>query len=145
MLIELTKEQEINLTSTEKNVIDWINENEILIPQRSINEIADESFVSPATVSRAIRKCGFSGIAEMKYKVSAKMKYKIDGQIVNEIFQRSITECNKTIEALNVDTILRVIRYIKFSKKFGLLQEGQLHLLLGTLSSNFSCLDIMHI
>lgn len=67
------------------------------IPEHSNNEIADESFTSPATVSRTIRKCGFSGIAELKYKVSAKMNYVVEERIVNEIFNRTLTECQKTI------------------------------------------------
>ncbi|SHK49551.1 MurR/RpiR family transcriptional regulator [Hespellia stercorisuis] len=124
MLIEVTEEKKKTMTSTERSVIDWLNEHEEEIPNRSINEIADASFTSPATVSRAIRKCGFSGISEMKYKVSSKLNYIVAGRIVNEIFNRSITECQKTIEALNVDTILRVIRYIKFSEKIYILARG---------------------
>lgn len=124
MLIELTKEQEAVLTASERDVIHWLNENETLIPDRSINEIADESFTSPATVSRAIRKCGFSGIAEMKYKVSAKMNYVVEGQIVNEIFHRTLEECKKTVETMNVETILRVIQHIKCSEKIYILARG---------------------
>ena len=75
-------------------------------------------------VSRAIRKCGFSGIAEMKYKISSQMNYIVEGKIVNEIFEKSITECKKTIEALDVDMILRVIRYIRFSEKIYILARG---------------------
>ena len=117
MLTEIKEREKQSLTSAELNVIDWINENEEKIPDMSINEIADASFTSPATVSRAIRKCGFSGIAEMKYKISSQMNYIVEGKIVNEIFEKSITECKKTIEALDVDMILRVIRYIRFSEK----------------------------
>ena len=112
MLTEIKEREKQSLTSAELNVIDWINENEEKIPDMSINEIADASFTSPATVSRAIRKCGFSGIAEMKYKISSQMNYIVEGKIVNKIFEKSITECKKTIEALDVDMILRVIRYI---------------------------------
>lgn len=124
MLTEIKEREKQSLTSAELNVIDWINENEEKIPDMSINEIADASFISPATVSRAIRKCGFSGIAEMKYKISSQMNYIVEGKIVNEIFEKSITECKKTIEALDVDMILRVIRYIRFSEKIYILARG---------------------
>lgn len=124
MLTEIKEREKQSLTSAELNVIDWINENEEKIPDMSINEIADASFTSPATVSRAIRKCGFSGIAEMKYKISSQMNYIVEGKIVNEIFEKSITECKKTIEALDVDMILRVIRYIRFSEKIYILARG---------------------
>lgn len=124
MLIELTNEQAAALTATERDVIHWLNENEKKIPERSINEIADESFTSPATVSRTIRKCGFSGIAELKYKVSAKMNYVVEERIVNEIFNRTLTECQKTIQSMNVDTILKVIQHIKCSEKIYILARG---------------------
>jgi DNA-binding MurR/RpiR family transcriptional regulator len=110
MLTEIKEREKQSLTSAELNVIDWINENEEKIPDMSINEIADASFTSPATVSRAIRKCGFSGIAEMKYKISSQMNYIVEGKIVNEIFEKSM--------------ILRVIRYIRFSEKIYILARG---------------------
>lgn len=52
------------------------------------------------------------------------MNYIVEGKIVNEIFEKSITECKKTIEALDVDMILRVIRYIRFSEKIYILARG---------------------
>ena len=124
MLIEVTQELKARLTASELQVVSWLNENEEKIPDDSINQIAEESFTSPATVSRAIRKAGFNGIAELKYRVSAKMNYVADEKVVNEIFNKSLTECQKTIEALDVDTILRVIRYIKFSEKIYIVARG---------------------
>lgn len=124
MLIKLTKKEKEDMTQLELDVIDWINENEERILGDSINQIADACFTSPATISRTIRKAGFSGIAELKYRISAKLNYVADEKVVNEIFQRSITECRNTIEALDVDTILRVIRYIKFSEKIYIVARG---------------------
>ena len=62
MLIEVTQELKARLTASELQVVSWLNENEEKIPDDSINQIAEESFTSPATVSRAIRKAGFNGI-----------------------------------------------------------------------------------
>lgn len=124
MLIELTKEQEDRLTSAEYKVMQWINEHEEKIPEYSINRIADESYTSPATVSRAIRKCGFLGIAELKYKISAKLNYVAEEKVVNEIFCRTLDECKESIESIEVDKILRIVRYIKFSEKIYLIARG---------------------
>ena len=33
----------------------------------SILEVAEQTFSSPATVSRTIKKCGISGFAELRY------------------------------------------------------------------------------
>ena len=124
MLIEVTEELKANLTASELQVVNWLNENEEKIPDDSINQIPEESYTSPATVSRAIRKAGFNGIAELKYRISAKMNYVADEKVVNEIFNKTLTECRKTIEALDVETILRVIRYIKFSEKIYIVARG---------------------
>ncbi len=124
MMIQLTEEMIENTTLSEKAVISWLNSNEKQIPDYSINQIADASFTSPATVSRAIRKAGYSGIAELKYRVSAKMNYIADEKVVNEIFERTLTECKNTLEAMNVDMILRVIRHIKFAKKIYVIARG---------------------
>lgn len=124
MLIEISPEIRETLTQTERVAIDWVNENEDRIPELSISEIADASYTSVATVSRAIRKCGMSGVAELKYKASSRINYAMAGNKVNEIFNKSLTECRQTIEALDVDVILRVIRYIKFSKKIYVIARG---------------------
>ena len=75
MLIEITEAEKELLTQTELNVVDWLNEHENRIFDLSISDIAVETYSSPATVSRAIRKCGFSGIAEMRFKASSKNNY----------------------------------------------------------------------
>ena len=67
MLIEITEAEKELLTQTELNVVDWLNEHENRIFDLSISDIAVETYSSPATVSRAIRKCGFYG---GNYKIS---------------------------------------------------------------------------
>ncbi len=47
------------LTHSELSVIDYINQHESTAAELSITELAEASYTSPATVSRAIRKCGF--------------------------------------------------------------------------------------
>jgi len=43
-----------NLTDTEKRVINYININSSKLSNMSIVEVAEESYTSPATVSRTI-------------------------------------------------------------------------------------------
>lgn len=47
------------LTEAERAVMHFVNENKALAAELSITELAERSFTSPATVSRAIRKCGY--------------------------------------------------------------------------------------
>ncbi len=124
MLIDLSSEHKHSLSSAELSVIDWLNSHEDVLADYSISEIADASFTSPATVSRAIRKCGYSGIAEVRYRASAKIDYALEGKRINDILSRSLTECQKTIKTLRVDTILRVIHYIRSAEKIYIVARG---------------------
>ena len=66
MLIEISKEIADRLSKTELGVVRFMNENENKISELSIVEIAFETFSSPSTVSRAIRKCGLNGFNELR-------------------------------------------------------------------------------
>ena len=72
MPIRINENDYLRLSESEKHVIDYINEHEKQLSELSITTIAQKSFTSLATVSRAIRKCGYSGIAEMRYSLSNK-------------------------------------------------------------------------
>lgn len=124
MIIRLEEDQWKTLTDAEKSVITYINNNEELIPEKSISEMAEESYTSPATVSRTIRKSGFDGISELRYRISARNEFNQEAMIVNAIFQKSMLECQKTIENLKVPTILEVVKRIKRAKKIYLLARG---------------------
>ena len=124
MLIEITEAEKKQFTSTEIAVIDWLNEHENRIYELSISEIAVETYTSPATVSRTIRKCGFSGIAEIRFKASSKNNYIEDGKIANEVINNLLLECKETIEGFETDTILQIIHHIKAAKKIYLIARG---------------------
>ena len=74
MIIQINKTVYQSLSESERCVIDFINQNEAKIPLLSITSIADKTFTSPATVTRAIQKCGFQGITELRYKLSQDTK-----------------------------------------------------------------------
>lgn len=124
MLIEIIEAEKDQFTLTELTVIDWLNEHENRIYDLSISEIAVETFSSPATVSRVIRKCGFSGIAEMRFKASSKNNYIEDGKFANKVINNLLEECKETIENIAVDTILQIVHHIKTSKKIYLIARG---------------------
>lgn len=127
MIIQINKTVYQSLSESERCVIDFINQNEAKIPLLSITSIADKTFTSPATVTRAIQKCGFQGITELRYKLSQDTK---DEQTlrspyaVNEILDKSFRECTKTIDNLNITSILQTIDYIKHSKRIFIYARG---------------------
>lgn len=124
MLIEITDTEKEQFTPTELIVIDWLNEHENKIYEFTISEIADKTFTSPATVSKTIKKCGFSGIAQLRFKASSKNHYIEDGKVANEVINNLLEECKETIENITVDTILQIIHHIKTAKKIYLIARG---------------------
>ena len=53
MILPVTSETLASLTRTEREVVQFINQNENRLSQLSIVDIAYETFSSPATVSRS--------------------------------------------------------------------------------------------
>ena len=129
MIIQINKTVYQSLSESERCVIDFINQNEAKIPLLSITSIADKTFTSPATVTRAIQKCGFQGITELRYKLSQDTK---DEQTlrspyaVNEILDKSFRECTKTIDNLNI-LFCRQLIISSIQNVFLSTQEGLLH------------------
>ena len=89
MLIELNQEKSDRLSKTEQEVIKYINENEKKLSELSIVDIAFETYSSPSTVSRAIRKCGINGFNELRYRLTVKesnTQIQNMGEILNKSF-----------------------------------------------------------
>src|SRR5699024_4791546 len=76
MIFQIDKTIYEQLSETERYIVDFIIQNENKISYLSITNIADKTFSSPATVSRTIQKCGFKGIAELRYLISKEDKDK---------------------------------------------------------------------
>ena len=112
MLLPLTSETLASLTKTEREVAQFINQNEDRLSQLSIVDIAYETFSSPATVSRAIRKCRVNGFNELRYKLASGDQ---DHQVVevNEILNKSLVEAHRTIEQISMGDILGCVRHIR--------------------------------
>lgn len=124
MLVKLNDEMRKTLTDTEIAVVEWLNGHEDALADMSIGEIAAETYSSPATVSRAIRKCGFSGIAEARYRAVNKIDYAADKRNMSRVIHNLLRECEETIDSFDVDVIQRVIYHIKFARKIWILARG---------------------
>ncbi|MCR1900016.1 MurR/RpiR family transcriptional regulator [Irregularibacter muris] len=126
MIIDLQKEIYQNLSSTEKQVLKFLNNNEDKIPFLSITQIAKKSFTSSATVSRTIQKCGFSGINELRYKISTKKNKKEleSPYVVNNILAKSYRECTKTIDNISSTSIFQTIEFMKNSRRIFIVARG---------------------
>ena len=112
-----------HLTSSEQNVINYINNNVDNIGDMTITEIAEEAFVSTATVSRAIKKCGIDNLHVVKYQISVKQLAK-ENFIAQDILAKTYQECKKTIERIDTTAVLRFVRYIRSAKRIYILSQG---------------------
>lgn len=100
------------LTTAEIHVVDFINENIGKIASLSINDIAEGAFVSNATVSRAIRKCGFSSFIAARFHL-AQEHAATDNQIqANRVLAECYDECVRTVEMINVNDIQATAQHI---------------------------------
>ena len=141
MIIQLNDKIKSKLTSSEEQVIKYINENDNKLVDMSIVDIAEETFTSPATVSRAIKKCGVNGFMELRYNLS-KRKEEIDSsKDINEIFSKSLIETRQTLENISVNQILEVIELIQKSKKIIVVARGLSELVATEFSLKLELMD----
>ena len=124
MIIEVNNSIIEKLTPTEKAVVNYINSNADKLSNMSIVDVAEESFTSPATVSRTIKKCGFEGFSELRYRVSAKEEHNHDSKKVNEILGKSLIEVTKTVENISITKVLNIVKIIKEAKRIYILARG---------------------
>lgn len=126
MILPLTAEVLGSLTKTELEVVHFINNNEDRLPQLSIVDIAYETFSSPATVSRAIRKCKINGFNELRYRLAAGEGNKQLAN-VNEILNKSLVEAHRTIEQISMADVLRCIELIRGAGRVYVFARGLTH------------------
>lgn len=112
------------LTVAEQTVVDYIRQNEQLVAELTITDIAERAFVSPATVSRAIRKCGYESLTELRYKIAAQDKLRANLTLVNEILAKSYEECIRTLENIQINAIMRVADYIRKARRIFIIGCG---------------------
>ncbi|MBP3435980.1 MAG: MurR/RpiR family transcriptional regulator [Clostridia bacterium] len=112
MLIDVDRAVWERLTRAEQDIIRFINDNEAQLPELSIVDIAMETYTSPASVSRAIRKCGITGFHELRYKttvVADKPEICQMGEVVNS----SLLEVQRLVDRLSVPVVLGIVESIR--------------------------------
>lgn len=123
MIIDIDSSILENLSKTEREIVKFINKNSDLLSEMSIVDIAFETFSSPATVSRAIRKCGINGFNELRYKLTTNTKND-DLSNINEIMNKSLIEATSVLEQISLTNVLNIVKTISNSKKIYVLARG---------------------
>ncbi len=119
-----------SLSDAEKTVIDFLDSNEEKIQNLSITMIANRTYTSIATVSRAIRKMGYSGgITELRYtsqKINSATNGAEGNQLtnINEILAKSYRECDITLDNIIISDILKIVTEIRKAERVWIFALG---------------------
>ncbi len=113
-----------HLSEAERSVVAYINRQQCIINLLSISDIAAGAFVSNATVSRAIRKCGFSSLSEMKFRLAETARADHTAYEMNKILSKSYEECLETIKRIDIDAVVRIADLLHGARAVYLLANG---------------------
>lgn len=123
MIIQINKAIQESLTKTELAIIQYINENVNELHKLSIVDIAEESYTSPSTVSRAIRKCGLHGFNELRHRLNETVDDKELYQL-GEIMNKSVIEAQTLIERISVTEVLNISKELLKANRIYVLARG---------------------
>lgn len=140
MLIQLDEKKQKQLTASERCVVDYINENGVKAMDMSVRDLAEAAYVSSATVSRTIRKCGYENLAEMRILLSDRNQSASQPAIMNEILLKSYLECVKTIENLRVPDLLTITGKLKEARRIYIVARGSTALVAHEFEFQLNCL-----
>ncbi|MGI6781409.1 MAG: MurR/RpiR family transcriptional regulator [Acholeplasmataceae bacterium] len=120
-----------SLTISELYVLRYIDNNKEKVLSSSVKSIAENSFVSTATVMRVCKKLGFSGFSEFKYALKKELLEETeksasfsDDFTINEIKGTLVSEIETTARSVDKDTILSIVNLIKSDKTLHFFAKG---------------------
>lgn len=140
MSFELISEQK--LTDAERSAVEYINKQIAIINLLSIEDVAEGAFVSNATVSRAIRKCGFSSFSEMKFRITEKNKENSQVYEMNKVLSKSYVECMETIKRIDIAAVIEIVRRIRSADTVYILSNGLTSLIANEFAIQLQCQKI---
>lgn len=105
-------------TNTEKKIADYFLKGENSA-EANIQDIAEELFVSQASISRFAKKCGFSGFREFifAYLDGARMTTVNGSDITKNVFNTYQNLLNKEYSLMDINQIQRVVTMLVNAKR----------------------------
>ena len=82
-----------NMSPSLAKAADWLSRNAPEVAWHGIEDIAKQIEVSPATLLRAIKQCGFDGYSDLQKKIREQLP---DSSLVWKLFQENPTEATLT-------------------------------------------------
>lgn len=115
-----------NLSTSEYEILEFIIKNQLLVSNMTVQNLADATFVSTASVMRLCKKIGYSGFSELKYKLKSQEQppentTKLDISDMKSIIVRDLGYMTGLI---NNDTIEEVTKLLLSNKNLHFYAKG---------------------
>lgn len=116
-----------SLSSSEIDVLRYIDNHKSEVLNMSIQQLSKEIFISTATIVRLCKKIGFSGFSELKYslrEIYKNNKEKINKDSLESIIDKSIFELTQTINLIDEKEINKVVKLLLSNKNIHFFGKG---------------------
>jgi len=112
ILERLAHQSGLSLTSNEWEIIKQLNKQYEKIPSLTINELAKSCFTSPASIYRVIRKLGFKGYSDLKYRIQDDLEDRNNPAFSSEDYFRKTVQDLEMTKRINEKAIQDAARLI---------------------------------
>lgn len=140
--MKITCSPACRLSDSERAAVEYINKQSCIINLLSIEDVAQGAFVSNATVSRAVRKCGFSSFQEMKFRLAEDAKENRETSQMNRVLSMSYNECIETIKQIDIASVIRITDLIRRAAVVYILANGLTALIANEFAIQLQCQKI---
>jgi RpiR family carbohydrate utilization transcriptional regulator len=144
-----------NLTSTDKQISEFIEKNYDQIPFLTIHMLAEKINSSAPTISRFVKKLGYSSYRDFKYDIvkdhtPADMheiyepisKTDSEEEIINKVFNANIEGLRDTLKILDFETMKAIAEHIARARRLYFLGMGGSGAISNLAAQRFLHLDI---
>lgn len=133
------REHHIEATQTEKVIIDYILSSLDSMPKLTIYQLAEQTFASPASISRLCKKLGFKGYSDFQKAViyeQASRKTYLEGRVIDfaknstieeimdGMISRNILGMEELKQMMSEESILKTVELIEASNNLSFFGMG---------------------
>lgn len=95
--------KKIQLTETEKEILEYMVENLDALPKLSSRKLAEKTYTSPTTIVRFVKKLGYQNYNDFKYNIISKLKNSDEESQIN-VHEKALSVLNK-VEKMQKEAI----------------------------------------
>jgi len=110
---------ELDISSNEKEIIKQLNKFYESIPNLTINELSKSCFTSPSSLYRVIKKLGFKGFSDFKYKIYDDLENRTNHVFISEDYFNQIINNLEITKRLN-EKVINEVAGVILQKKTGI-------------------------